>query len=451
MRAFRLTRELKKMSITRRDFLNSSAAAVFTAGAAVRSRVWGANDRIGVCVVGFNGQGRSHIRSILGLSEQAEIVALCDVDSQVMERGMKMVTEGQGKAPKAYRDVRDVMADDSIHAITTATPNHWHSLITVWGCQAGKDVYVEKPMSHNAFESRQCVAAAKKYGRIVQHGTGSRSNSELIRDMKLMHEGFIGQVIHSRGVVYKNGNRDAIGHGAPGAVPAYLDWKLWQGPAKDRPFLINKDREKPGLHVHYDWHWFWEYGNGEIGNQGVHQMDIACWAHNRGKPSKVTTTGGRYAWDDDGESPNTQATQFTYSDGSILTFEVRNLGSFYEGGPEAGASTNSVFGENGYWVHRRGFFDYKNKSIQVDVAPPEDISAFGRFFNAVRSRRLSDVPMTVEDAHIACLHCQLGNVAYRVGDTLIFDSESERFLDCEAGNKMMTRDYREGFEVPEIV
>jgi predicted dehydrogenase len=306
-------------------------------------------------------------------------------------------------------------------------------------------------MSHSAFESRQCVAAAKKFGRIVQHGTQARVSPRMIRDMALIHDGFIGKIVHSRGVVYKNGNRNAIGHGAPGPVPPYLDWTLWQGPAREKPFLINKDRQKPGLFVHYDWHWFWEYGNGEIGNQGVHEMDVACWAHNRGKPVKVSSTGGRYGWDDDAETPNTQATQFTYADGSMMTFEVRNLGSFYEGGEEAGASTNSVFGETGYWVRNRGFFDYQNKPMVVEKQPPEGRSRFAHFFAAVRSRKPEDLVVSVEDAHIACLHCQIGNIAYRIGHTLIFDPASEKFTDCDAANAMLKRDYREGFEVPEIV
>jgi len=439
------------MSISRRAFLGSSAAAVITAGAASRSTIWGANDRIRTCVIGFNGRGGEHIRQILK-EPGAEIVGLCDVDSRVLESGVAEVTKAQGKAPKAYRDVRDVMSDPSIDAITTATPNHWHSLITVWGCQAGKDVYVEKPMAHDPYEGRQCVEAAKKYGRIVQHGTQSRSDHRVIRDMKLIHEGFIGKIVQSRGVVFKNGNRNAIGHGAVGPVPSYLDWTLWQGPAMEQPFLVNKDHpNKPGLYVHYDWHWFWNYGNGEIGNQGVHQMDIACWAHNRGKPVKVTSTGGRYAWDDDGQTPNTQATQFTYADGSILTFDVRNLGSFWEGGEEAGASTNSAFGETGYWVYNRGFFDYKNKPIEVTEPLPEDIGPFTRFFNAVRSRKLSDLPVSVEEAHLACLHCQLGNIAYRTGHTLFFEGQSERFLNCEEANQLLKREYRQGFEIPESV
>jgi predicted dehydrogenase len=437
------------MAITRRDFIRTSAVSVLTAGAASRSPVWGANDRIGVCIIGFNGQGGSHLREILQM-EEAEIVALCDVDSMVLEKGIESVRAAKGKTPKSYRDVREVMADPAIDAITTATPNHWHSLITVWGCQNGKDVYVEKPMSHNAYESRQCVAAAKKYGRVVQHGTQGRTNSQMIRDMALIREGFIGKIVHSRGVVYKNDNRHAIGHGVPGPVPPYLDWTLWQGPAKDKPFLINQDRQKPGLYVHYDWHWFWEYGNGEIGNQGVHEMDVACWAHNRGLPVKISSTGGRFGWQDDAETPNTQATQFTYSDGSMMTFEVRNLGSFREGGDEAGASTNSVFGETGYYIRNKGFFDYKNKPIAPEGELPEGASRFQHFFRAVRSRKPEDLVVSVEDAHIACLHCQIGNVAYRIGHTLFFDPASERVLNCEQANVLMTRDYREGFEVPQI-
>lgn len=435
------------MNISRRSFLGSSAAAVITAGTARRSSVWGANDRIAHCVVGFNGQGSSHINDILKESD-AEIVALCDVDTNVLAKGVERISSATGKKPKTYRDIREMLADPSIDSISIAMPNHWHALGTVWGCQAGKDVYVEKPMAHNAFEGRQCVAAARKYNRIVQHGTQSRADADLIRDMKLIHSGFIGKVIHSRGVVYKNGNRNPIGHGAPGPVPEYLDWTLWQGPSKDRPFLINTDRKKPGLYVHYDWHWFWEYGNGEIGNQGVHQMDIACWSHNRGKPSKVSSTGGRFGWDDDGETPNTQATQFTYPDGSLLTFEVRNLGSFYEGGQEAGASTNSVFGETGYWVHNRGFFDYKNKPLTVEEPAGEGLPRFRHFFKAVRSRNEADLPVRVEDAHLACLLCQLGNAAYRVGHTLFFDGETETFVNSSEANEMLKRDYREGFEVP---
>ena len=248
--------------------------------------------------------------------------------------------------------------------MTIATPNHWHSLATIWACEAGKDVYVEKPLSHNIFEGKQVVAAAKKYGRIVQHGTQSRANAQLIRDMKLIHDGFIGKIVESRGYVYKNGNRGAIGHGKPGPVPTNLDWALWQGPSRDHEFLLNADRAKPGLYVHYDWHYFWEYGNGEIGNQGVHEMDIAVWGHNRGLPNKIFSAGGRFL-DDDGQTPNTQATTFSYPDGSILTFEVRNLGSFEEA--DAGPCSNSFFGTKGFYVRNKGFFTYGSKKSKREA------------------------------------------------------------------------------------
>jgi hypothetical protein len=273
------------MEMSRRKFLGASAAAVIVAGTKATGKVFGANDRIRFCCIGIHGQGGSHIKELMSLKDDAEIVALCDVDSKVLEARVKAVKDAQGKEPKAYKDLREVMADKNVDAITTATPNHWHSLVTVWGCQAGKDVYVEKPLSHGIWEGRQAVAAAEKNKRIVMHGTQSRSNATLIRDIKLMHDGFIGPISHSRGYVYKNGNRGAIGFGKPGKPPENLDWTLWQGPSPDHEFLL-KDAPTPdvvrqdgeGLYVHYNWHWFWEYGNGEVGNQGVHEMDVASTA-----------------------------------------------------------------------------------------------------------------------------------------------------------------------------
>lgn len=428
---------------SRRSFLKSTA--VLVAGTMAVGKVFGANERIGICVIGFNGQGGSHIKDILEKSNEAEIVALCDVDKRVLERGVKLLESKQGKKPKAYEDFREAVQDSEVHAVTIATPNHTHTLITVVACKAGKDVYVEKPLSHNIWEGTQVVEAAKKYGRIVLHGTQSRSDPTLIRDIGLIHKGFIGKIVHSRGYVYKNGNRFAIGHGEPGDPPDYLNWTLWQGTSPDRPFMKNKDRpDKPGLYVHYDWHWFWEYGNGEIGNQGVHEMDIACWGHNRGLPVKVYSTGGRYGWDDDGETPNTQATSFTYADGSMITFEVRNLGSFQEA--DGGECGNSFFGTDGYYVRRKGFFDYKNKPIPVNDPLPEDLDKWDRFFRAIRSRKESDLPVSPYDAHISCAHCHLGNIAYRLGRSLEFNPETLSFKDSEA-NKLIKREkYREGFE-----
>jgi predicted dehydrogenase len=443
------------MELTRRQFLGKTAVAVVAGGTLARGKVFGANNRIGIATIGFRGQGKSHIRDILEMKEEAEIVALCDVDAQVLQGGAKSVAEAQGKAPKTYRDIREALENRDIDAITIATPNHWHSLAAIWACQAGKDVYVEKPLSHNIWEGRQLVAAAQKYGRLVQHGTQSRSDSTLIRDIKLIQEGFIGDIFESRGYVYKTGNRAAIGHGKPGPVPGYLDWTLWQGPSRDEEFLINVDREKPGLYVHYDWHWFWEYGNGEIGNQGVHEMDIACWGHNRGLPVRVYSSGGRYGWDDDGQTPNTQATTFTYADGSIMTFEVRNMGSFEEF--DGGKCGNSFFGTKGFYVRDRGFFTYKEGKMTerepirapADRPKPEKASKWQRFFKAIRSRKTEDLTVSTLDAHRSCVHCHLGNIAYRLGRSLEFDPQTERFKDS-AANQHLQRQYRQSFEVPQL-
>jgi predicted dehydrogenase len=441
------------MTLSRRSFLATSAATVVAASTASITAANDTNSRIGVCTIGFNGQGGTHIKDILKKKEGVEYVALCDVDSEVLERGAKYIEDETGKRPKTYRDIREALADKNIDAVTIATPNHWHSLAAIWACQAGKDVYVEKPLCHNIFEGRQLVEAAKKYNKIVHHGTQNRSNATLVRDMKLIHDGFIGKIYESRGYVYKNGNRRAIGHGKPGEAPKNLDWQLWQGPSPDHEFMVNTDRQKPGLYVHYDWHWFWEYGNGEIGNQGVHEMDVAVWGHNRGLPVKVYSSGGRYGWKDDAQTPNTQATTFTYDDGSILTFEVRNMGSFQEA--DGGNCGDSFFGTEGYYVRNKGFFTYKeSKTGEGEVIPVKEPKEdrgdkWAHFFRAVRSRKQDDMAVTTLDAFHSCVHCHLANTAYRMGHSLNFDPKAERFKEDEA-NKYLSRQYRPGFEVPKF-
>ena len=448
------------MNVTRRQFLGTTASAVIVAGMKAQGKVIGANDRVRVATVGFNGRGRSHIKGMLDMKDQGvEVAGLCDVDANVLAAGGKEVERASGRAPKLFKDVRDLCGSNEIDAVTTATPNHWHTLVAILGMQGGKDVYVEKPMSHNLWEGRQVVAAAQKYGRICQHGTQSRSNPRLIRDIKLIHSGFIGQIVESRGYVYKNGNRGSIGRGTPGPVPGNLDWNLWQGPAQETPFYVKAigsgGKKQQGMWVPYDWHYNWEYGNGEIGNQGVHQMDIACWGHNRGLPLRVHSAGGRFGMDDDGMTPNTQATTFSYADGTIMTFEVRNLGSFQE--MDGGDCGNSFFGTKGFYVVGKGFFTYKQgrMSERQAIPVPEDAVAegegnpFKRFVDACRSRKQSDAPMSVEDAHISCAHCHLGNIAYRVGRSLEFDPKTEKFKDASV-NHFLARNYRKGFAVPQL-
>jgi len=427
------------MEVTRRNFLGASATAVIAAGTMTKGKVFGANDKVAFCCIGIHGQGASHIKDLLE-TEGAEVVALCDVDKDVLEQRGKDVEKKTGKKPKLYSDPRDVMADKKIDAITIATPNHWHSLLTIWGCEAGKDVYVEKPLSHNIFEGRQVVKAAEKYGRIVQHGTQGRSNARWIRDIQLMHDGFIGKINMAKGFTYKNGNRNSIGFASPEAPPKNLDWNLWQGPAQEQPYCKN--------YVHYNWHWFWIYGNGETGNQGVHQMDLAVWGLGRNTlPVRTYSSGGRFAWDDQAETPNTQTSVMTYEDGAVLVFEVRNLGSYDEAGKETG---NHFFGDKGYYVEGQGFFDYKHNPIPVEQPEPPGKSKWENFLTAVRSRKQEDIRGNALDGHLSAAHCHIANAPYRLKRSLNFDPKTEKFIGDDEANTLITRKYREPFVVSEI-
>lgn len=428
------------MEVTRRKFLGSTTTAVLAAGTLASGKVFGANDKVRVCCIGIRGQGNSHIKDITR-EESGEVVALCDVDKKVLEERRGQLKEATGKDPKIYGDMREVMADDSIDAISIATPNHWHSLAAIWGCQAGKDVYVEKPLSHNIFEGRQLVNAAKKHGRVVQHGTQSRSNPTLMRDIQLMHEGFLGEIYMAKGFTYKTGNRNSIGQSKFENPPEHLDWDLWQGPAQRDKYCSN--------YVPYNWHWFWKYGNGEFGNQLVHEMDVGVWGLNAGVPISSSSTGGRYIWEDQGETPNTQVTTFNYANGKTLLMEVRNLGSYKEAGLET--TGNTFFGEKGYYVRDHGFFDYGGKPIEVEKELPHSPSKFHNFFKTVKSRKSEDNPCNEMAGHISSMHCHIGNIAYRLGRTVRFDPETERFIDDSEANQWVSREYQKGFEVTEVM
>lgn len=430
------------MGVTRREFLGTSAVAVLAAGTFSRSTVFGANDRIRMGVVGINGRGEAHIGAFTDLPD-SELVALCDVDAAVLEGRAKEIEQKTGKRPKTFVDMREMFADGEIDAVSFATPNHWHTLGSIWAMQAGKDVYVEKPLSHNVWEGRQLVAAAEKTGRILQHGTQARSEVDRIRALQRLHAGEIGEVYMARALCYKR--RDSIGIKEPSPVPQGLDWNLWQGPAQERPFCAN--------YVHYNWHWFWEYGNGDLGNQGVHQMDIALWGLDKGLPTRVSSMGGRYGYKDQGETANTQVCTYTYPDGVMLVFEVRGLFTNDESGVKVG---NLFYGSNGHMVDTK-LFDANGKEIP-DAAPatPETLGTTGNhfemFLKAVRSRKQEDIRATALNGHLAASHCHLGNIAYRVGRQLTFDPQSEQFTGEGAAeaNPLLTRLYRAPFEVPQI-
>ncbi|MDG1833771.1 MAG: Gfo/Idh/MocA family oxidoreductase, partial [Verrucomicrobiota bacterium] len=253
--------------INRRSFLKTSAAASALAVNFVPSRVFGANDRVRIGIAGINGRGQSHMGAYLGM-KNVEIAYLIDPDSRLFEGRSRTVEGKQGKRPKCVQDVREALEDKDLDAVSVATCNHWHSLIGIWACQAGKDAYIEKPISHNIYEGRKLVEAAEKYNRIVQHGTQQRSSGGRAREIAAVHSGKYGKLQVSKGYCCKP--RWSIGNKTTGTPPKGLDYNLWLGPAAEQAYHGNL--------VHYNWHWFWETGNGDTGNQGVHEMDVARWA-----------------------------------------------------------------------------------------------------------------------------------------------------------------------------
>ncbi|MCW5980814.1 MAG: Gfo/Idh/MocA family oxidoreductase [Bryobacteraceae bacterium] len=429
--------------MNRRIFLMSSAAAA--ASKPARS----ANDTVRVACVGLRGRGRDHIRGYAELPN-VEIAALCDVDESVLETRLADVEKLGKKRPAAFVDFRKLIEDKSIDAVSIATQNHNHTLQTIWACQAGKDVYVEKPCSHNMFESRQIVAAARKYDRIVQHGSQSRSSAGLREGFQKMSDGLIGDVYMARGLCYKW--RDTIGRTAEEAVPAGVHYDLWLGPARARPFTRNR--------FHYNWHWFWDYGNGDIGNQGIHQMDVARWGLGVTYPVRVSAMGGHFMFDDDQETPNTMVATFEFNGAGrkkMLVFEVRHWISNREA--EIGASRpntnvigNLFYGAKGYMTVEGGYKTFLGK----EQAPGPSArgggeSHYANFLAAVRARNRNLLNAEIEEGAISTTLVHLANISYRLGRTLEFDAETMTCRGDSEANRLFTRDYRKPFVVPEKV
>jgi len=441
--------------VDRRYFLMSSAAATAVQSSALASP----NNTVRVACVGFNSRGVAHLRAYPRIPN-TEIAALCDVDEAVLEKGCKMVETATGKRPVAYTDLRKLLEDKSIDAISIATPNHQHTLQTIWGCQAGKDVYVEKPCAYNMFEARQIVAAARKYSRMVQHGAGGSQVMAEARDR--MKEGLIGDVYMARGLVYKW--RDTIGRAPVEPVPTGVHYDLWLGPAPKHDFTRNR--------FHYNFHWFWDYGNGDIGNQGIHQMHAARYGLGVGYPTKVSAFGGHYMFDDDQETPNTVVALFEFDDNGKkkqLTFEVRhwwtnneagiNIGGDDFSGPAKGVPMtvgNVFYGSKGYLAIDGQYSNFHTFMGREQARGPEATqkhgNTFANFVDVVRSRKREDLSAEVEDAAISTTLVHLANISYRLGRTLHFDAKTYICKGDAEANQMFTRPrYREGFVVPKIV
>ena len=432
--------------INRRRFLKGSAktAATIAAGAGtfnIARLGRTASDEIRVGVMGIHGRGRSHIESFCELPG-VRVTALCDPDTSLFRARGALVQKIQGNKPQTFDDIRRMLDDGPVDAISIATCNHWHALGTIWACQAKKDVYVEKPACHNVFEGRKMVEAARKYERIVQVGSQGRSSGSVRKAIELMRDGEIGEVFYARGLCFKP--RDSIGIKPDEETPEGMYFDLWLGPAPKRPFNRNL--------VHYNWHWFWDFGNGDMGNQGVHQMDIARWGIGKELPVKISSAGGRYGYEDQGETPNTQSVSLTYEDGKILVFETRGRYTNDEGGVMIG---DLFYGSKGWLAIKNtgGPYDlYLGRDKEPEPRQEgQGENHFANFIKAVRSRNYKDLNADVRDGVLSADLCHLGNIAFRLGRTLEFDPKTETFPGDDEANKLLTRDYRPPYVVPEVV
>jgi predicted dehydrogenase len=449
---------------TRRIFLGAATAAA-------ASRVWGANDRVNVAIVGLGGRGTDHLKIYSKLPE-ARVVALCDINQAAREKAQASLLTATGEKAKEFEDMRQAFADPEVQAVSIATPNHWHALAAIWAMRAGKDVYGEKPACYNIYEGQKMLEVARATNRMLQIGSQHRSLPFKIKAMEMIHGGLIGDVYLSKGLCYKR--RASIGHVADSPVPPGVNWDLFLGPAPMRPFNA--------LRFKYNWHWFWDTGNGDIGNQGVHEIGIARWA--LGDPQFPLTAhaqGGKYAYTDDQETPNTLLASYNYGSAELV-FEVRGLLTGAEGfpikrsvsAPAAGATApvatpvatipakgqplnimigNLIYGTEGWAaMSDQGFQAFKGESNELvaDERPEKggDGTALHmqNFLAAVRSRNYKDLHDEIANAYLSASMCHLANISYRVGRKLTL-TPGPHFANDPEADKLLTRDYREPYVV----
>ncbi len=449
---------------TRRFFLGAATAAAAT-------RVWGANDRINMGLIGLGGRGTNHL-NIYSRLPGARVAALCDIDQAARERAQSTLVKNTSQKAKEVEDLRDVFADAGVEAVSIATPNHWHALATILACKAGKDVYCEKPASYNIYEGLKMVQVARDTKRMVQIGSQHRSTPFKMKAMAALQEGVIGKIYMSKGLCFKR--RVSIGHKPDSEVPNGVNWDLFLGPAPMRPFNANRFK--------YNWHWFWDTGNGDIGNQGVHEMGICRWAMGDPEwPKSAFAMGAKYAYEDDQETPNTLLASFDFG-GREIVFEVRGLLTGGEGtpmqrrsggrgGPNRAAPNppaeangprpigpinvmigNLFYGTEGWAVSSdAGFQAFKGESNEVAFEErPErgDTTAMHmeNFLAACRSRNYKELHDEIGNAYLSAALCHLANISYRVGRKLTLEA-GPKFAGDAAATKMLTRDYRKPFVV----
>ncbi len=441
-------------SETRRDFVKRSATVAAGIGAAGSSGpahgVTGANERIRIAVAGLRWRGWDHVKYFMRLKGKGvDVPVLCDIDEKLLAKYVGELTKLRGgKKPEGIVDYRKVLEDKTIDAVGLAMPNHWHALGTIWACQVGKDVYVEKPVAWCIDEGRKMVQAARKYNRVVQVGLQRRSQQDLREAANKIRAGILGDVYMSRSVIFKR--RDSIGFKKPTTPPKHIHFDLWLGPAKEEPYHANL--------VHYNWHWFWNFGNGEIGNSGIHRLDLARMTLGKGVPVKVSSSGGRYGYEDQGQTPNTQVTTWTYEDGTMMVCEVR--GRYTNSEPTLGA--NIYYGSQGYWGGKEPSFGFGGKPYAgkpASEANGEPVPGDGcpnhflNFIQVMRSRKIEDLNCDILEGHRSTILPHMANASYRLGRTLSFDPKTERFVGdgAKEANVFLKREYRKPFVVPETI
>jgi len=398
-----------------------------------------AGDKVNVAIIGVKGRGRSHASTFSGLAD-VNVTHLVDVDERVIPAAADVVEKKSGKRPQAVTDMRRVFDDKNLDAVVIATPDHWHAPATILACQAGKDVYVEKPCSHNIREARLMVDAARKYQRIVQHGTQARSRSNTRRAIEYAQSGKIGKVLMAK--AWDVQRRNDIGHKPDTPVPAGVDYDTWVGPALFMPFNENR--------FHYNWHWHWNFGTGDMGNDGAHQVDQARWALGVDYPTEVAGMAGKLYFDDDQITPDTMTISFRYP-GKILVFEMRIWNPYRMEGVDNGVA---VYGSDGMvqigrWHDGSGFkvFDKAGKLVEFDKSEAGDGDGHARnFIDCVKSRKAPNAE--IEIGYQSTLHCHLGNIVARTGRALKFDAKTETFAGDTEANKLLRREYRKHWATP---
>ena len=444
--------------LNRRSFISKTAAATAGLAAALPSRSYAQmspSDTINVAIIGIRGdntghptwtgrgRGQDHYEHLAGI-KNVRVTHVVDVDERHFGASLSFMKEKWGGNPRTETDFRRVLEDRDVDVVTIAAPDHWHALMTIWACQAGKDVYVEKPVSHNIAEGRYMMDAARRHDRIVAVGTQRRSSPVAAKAVQFLRDGGLGKIYAAKTVIHRQ--RDPIGVAADSPVPPGVHFDLWLGPAPARPFNQH--------HFHYYWHWLWDYGTTDLGNTGVHSLDVVRWLLGKQEhPRTAHCVGGLYeaGAPTDQKTPNTQTVSYQYADGTELHCDLRN---WFAGPPEAQGVF--VFGSKG-WMKvgddkAQVFFGRKNEPgpiLTADEKVDPGQAHFENFIECVRSRQPAKLRAPLEDGHLSTTLCHLGNISYRMGRSVKFDGTTERFVGDEEADKLLSRSYRAPYVLPD--